>query len=280
MFGRIGKLFSGFRKAEKSDFIQLNEKNVDKEYIIKDDSEYFDHPEPKVMSEEEINMARQVTDKLFVEESEQISPSTFKMADGREVAAEALKDLLRNPEADNFIIPGQRPRGQAAPTPARNHVPQRNPNSDFETPINVQQAPGEIIVPVQGSHSTGGLPPYFLYTTDDSFFFFIELPGTIKDKLRVKLNDRSLTISGEYMDFSEIVKAHVKSKKTTGKVKKDPIVSKKSNVNRQPEFKHSFTLPKAVDEQNIVATFTEIPGVLLLQLPFKAVSDDVTVTIL
>jgi len=280
MFESFGKIFNKLIKSEKSDFIELNKKNTDKEYII-DNNEYYDHPEPKVMTDEEIIMGKQITEKLTIEESETVNQAVFRMPDGREVSGNALRDLMHNPEADNYVIPGQ-------VIPGKKLVDMRhsNPsNTGAGIPIQheqLKQYEGEVTIPVQGGTK---LPPYFLYTTEDAFYFFIELSGILKDKLDVKFNDRQLTISGEYLDFSDVVKARVKSKKlaagiTKTKGKADPIISEKSNIKRELTFKYQFTMSKSVDERAAIAIMSEIPGVLLLELPFKALIDDVSVTIL
>lgn len=282
MFESLIKFFNNSIKSKELNFIELNKKDINKEYII-DNNEYYDHPEPKVMTDEEIIMGRQVTDKLSIEESETINQAVFKMPDGREVSGNALRDLMINPEADNFVIPGQIKPGKK-PIPLQYNTPNNDGNG-----ITVQHEEhkyeNQQTIPIQGGTSGVNLPPYFLYTTEDTFYLFIELSGILKDKLDVKFNDRQLTISGEYLDFSDIVKARIKSKKlaagiTKTKGKSDPITSEKSNVSRELVFKYQFTMSKAVDGGNAIAIMSEIPGVLLLELPFKTLTDDVSVTIL
>lgn len=276
MFGRIGRFLNIFNKSDKSVFIELSRKNTDKEYII-DNNEYYDHPEPKVMSEEEIIMSKKITDNLSIEEGDHIDQAYFKDANGNVISGDRLKNMMTNPEADNFVIPGQIKPGQ------KQQAPVQQPPQPSIDEYSVPQLHGGRTIPIQGGNTN--IPPFFLYTTEDSFYFFIELSGTIKETIKVKLNDLQLTISGEYLDFSDIVKSRVKTKKlasgvTKGKVKTDPIVSEKSNVKRMTEFKYQFSMSKSVDEHGIVATMTEIPGILLLELPFRAVADDVSVTIL
>ncbi len=90
-------------------------------------------------------------------------------------------------------------------------------------------------------------PAVNVLESEDAFQIELAAPGLKKEDFKVKIHENTLTISTE------------KTTETTGK-----YTRREFNFST---FKRSFTLPKTVDGEQIVATYTD--GVLGLVLPKK-----------
>ena len=90
-------------------------------------------------------------------------------------------------------------------------------------------------------------PAVNILETEESFQIELAAPGLKKEDFKVNIHENTLTISTE------------KTIETTGKYNR-----REFNFST---FKRSFTLPKTVDSEQIVATYTD--GVLGLALPKK-----------
>ena len=94
------------------------------------------------------------------------------------------------------------------------------------------------------------MPPVAVSETKDELLLTAELPGLAEDDISIELENNVLTLTGEknevHEESDEERKYHV-YERTFG------------------SFTRSFTLPRTVDGQNIVATFDN--GVLTVKLP-------------
>ncbi len=90
--------------------------------------------------------------------------------------------------------------------------------------------------------------PMDLVETDDEFVLWVSVPGINPDELDISYNDRLLTIKGEIVEGPELKNAryHLRERQFGS-------------------FSRSITLPTAIDEDKIQATFEN--GVLVLHLP-------------
>ncbi len=93
-------------------------------------------------------------------------------------------------------------------------------------------------------------PAVNVLESDESFKIELAAPGLKKEDFKVNIHENTLTISTEKQTETE---------ETVGK-----YTRKEFNFS---SFKRSFTLPKSVDGEKIVATYTD--GVLGLALPKK-----------
>jgi HSP20 family protein len=85
---------------------------------------------------------------------------------------------------------------------------------------------------------------------EEAIYLSVEVPGIDKDQLKIEVNKRVLTLSGE---------------KQAEKEDKDAGIYRSERV--YGAFKRSFTLPDEVDAENIVARTEN--GVLRITLPKK-----------
>lgn len=93
-------------------------------------------------------------------------------------------------------------------------------------------------------------PAVNVLETENAFKIELAAPGLKKEDFKVNIHENSLTISTEKKEETE---------ETAGK-----YTRKEFNFS---SFKRTFTLPKSVDSEKIVATYND--GVLGLELPKK-----------
>lgn len=99
-----------------------------------------------------------------------------------------------------------------------------------------------------GSTSTVWSPRTDLVETDDDFRLRLDVPGLTKEDISINLQNRTLTVSGERTsERTEESEEFVRVERAFG------------------NFHRSFTLPDAVDEDNIEATYDN--GVLTISVP-------------
>lgn len=99
-----------------------------------------------------------------------------------------------------------------------------------------------------GSTSTVWSPRTDLVETDDDFRLRLDVPGLTKEDISINLQNRTLTVSGERTsERTEEGEEFVRVERAFG------------------SFHRSFTLPDAVDENNIEATYDN--GVLTISVP-------------
>ncbi|GIV60667.1 Hsp20/alpha crystallin family protein [Rhodocaloribacter litoris] len=91
-------------------------------------------------------------------------------------------------------------------------------------------------------------PRVDLVETDDAYLIHMDLPGMSKEDLNINFHDGTLTVSGERkFETQEKDRNYVRVERQFG------------------HFYRSFTLPKAVDEGKIGATYKD--GVLEIRVP-------------
>ena len=91
-------------------------------------------------------------------------------------------------------------------------------------------------------------PAVDLYEKDDHFMIKAELPGVDKKDIKIDLQDRSLTLSGERTYDNEVKEEnYYRRERSYGK------------------FQRAFTLPADVDSDKIKAEFKD--GVLQIEVP-------------
>jgi HSP20 family protein len=91
-------------------------------------------------------------------------------------------------------------------------------------------------------------PAVDLYEKDDHFMIKAELPGVNKDDIKIDLQDRLLTLSGERTYDNEVKEEnYYRRERSYGK------------------FQRAFTLPADVDSDKIKAEFKD--GVLQIEVP-------------
>ena len=91
-------------------------------------------------------------------------------------------------------------------------------------------------------------PAVDLYEKDDHFMIKAELPGVNKDDIKIDLQDRLLTLSGERTYDNEVKEEnYYRRERSYGK------------------FQRAFTLPADVDSDKINAEFKD--GVLQIEVP-------------
>ncbi|MFB6098368.1 MAG: Hsp20/alpha crystallin family protein [Salinibacter sp.] len=99
-----------------------------------------------------------------------------------------------------------------------------------------------------GGASTVWSPRTDLVETDDEFRLRLDVPGMTKDDITINLQNRTLTVSGERTsERTEEGEEYVRVERAFG------------------DFHRSFTLPDAVDDENIEATYED--GVLTINVP-------------
>lgn len=92
-------------------------------------------------------------------------------------------------------------------------------------------------------------PPCEISETDDHILMSVDLPGLKREDIKIELNGRHLTVSGE------------RKRETTSKAGEKVQRYEKS----YGFFKRSFMLPETVDAENVEARFEN--GVLEVALP-------------
>ena len=96
--------------------------------------------------------------------------------------------------------------------------------------------------------SNGWLPPVDIRETDDAYEFTAELPGLSKDDVKITIEDKVLTLSGERSwDDEENRNSYHRVERAYG------------------SFSRSFTLPAPVDPEKVSAKFKN--GVLVVAVP-------------
>ena len=95
--------------------------------------------------------------------------------------------------------------------------------------------------------SAGMHPVVDIYEKDEKLVFEAELPGIEKDKIKVDVKGRLLTLSGEHNDDEE--------SKENGRYRRE---------RRFGKFERTFKLPFEVTEDHIDASYTN--GVLVLRI--------------
>ncbi len=91
----------------------------------------------------------------------------------------------------------------------------------------------------------------------DAYVLDMDLPGQTEKDINIELNDTVLTISS--------VKEAETEKKSEKKEEDDGVFLLKER--RRSEFRRSFTLPKDIDAEKVMANFKN--GVLTVQIPRK-----------
>ena len=98
------------------------------------------------------------------------------------------------------------------------------------------------------SRSAVWAPQTDLIETDDSFQLRLDVPGMTKSDIDINLQNRTLTVSGEReSETKEESEEYVRVERAFG------------------SFHRTFTLPDAVDDENIKATYDN--GVLSIHVP-------------
>jgi HSP20 family protein len=94
------------------------------------------------------------------------------------------------------------------------------------------------------------MPAVSVSETKDELLLTAELPGLAEDDISIELENNVLTVSGE-----------------KNEVREEEDEERKYHVYERSygSFSRSFTLPRTVDGQNIVATFDN--GILTVKLP-------------
>jgi HSP20 family protein len=90
-------------------------------------------------------------------------------------------------------------------------------------------------------------PDVDIVENSNEYIFSIEIPGAMKDDIKIWLNNGVLTVSGE--------------KKSSAGDDQTALVSERSFG----KFERSFRLPESVDRKNVKADFVD--GVLVVTLP-------------
>jgi len=92
-----------------------------------------------------------------------------------------------------------------------------------------------------------------LAETDDAYTLRVDVPGMTKEDISINLQNNTLTISGERLsERTEESEEYVRVERAFG------------------NFHRTFTLPDAVDQENIAATYEN--GVLTINIPKTAKS--------
>jgi HSP20 family protein len=99
-----------------------------------------------------------------------------------------------------------------------------------------------------GNHTTGFTPPLDVRETEDEYLVLADLPGVKSDQVTIEISDQVLSISGS------------RAAPDTGE----------AQISERPwgSFVRTLTLPKGVDEEQIVANYND--GVLELHVPKPA----------
>jgi HSP20 family protein len=90
-------------------------------------------------------------------------------------------------------------------------------------------------------------PDVDIAETDDHYSFSFEIPGALKDDIKIWLENDVLTVSGEKKRSSDDARRMLFSGRAFGK------------------FERSFRVPKSVDRNNVKAEFVD--GILVVTLP-------------
>ena len=284
-----GKLPNGLKNSDKTS---------DKEYNL-DHNCYYDHLEPMVMTEEEINNMPAEFERM----DEVRNDATV---DGKPVS-QYMDQLTNRPGTQNITIPGQvvkNPNGTVRVVPMevprgyKESVavsPQGYPQS---YPPNYQQPqyappPGYTLVPSAGVPVNTGFgapepvekisdnkPTFTLFKVEDAFYLYLDVPGIVKESIKVNIKgDIKLTIEGEFSDLSESVVTSEMTLKNLQKRKKNQILDQKSNNNRSKKFTNVYELSSSVDSTGVKTSLNN--GILQLYLPLKEVKEtEISVTVL
>ncbi len=127
-----------------------------------------------------------------------------------------------------------------------------NPHRFFDTAFDRLFSEFLPAVAADAAYGNGGAisPRVEIREEEDKIVLSAEIPGVAKDELKIEVDNRLLTLSGE---------------------KKEERESKENGVYRSERsygaFRRSFTLPEAVDVDKISARTED--GVLRLELPKK-----------
>lgn len=126
-----------------------------------------------------------------------------------------------------------------------------NPNRIFDASFDRFFSDFLPSVATNGEGSHGVISPRVdISDGEEAIYLSVEVPGIDKDQLKIEVNKRVLTLSGE---------------KQAEKEDKDAGIYRSERV--YGAFKRSFTLPDEVDAENIVARTEN--GVLRITLPKK-----------
>ncbi len=268
-----------------------------KTYIYHEESDYYDHVKPKLMTGQEIdNMPMSIEDREQPQNNNIIiDPNSGKQS---QVGSEHMKQLQNR--GRDVIIPGQVVRDAngnvAKKVPLRTDIPvppahgqqhAQHPHGQHPGMHNNQGPMGYPTHPQpqyqQPMHSQAAPSladddaVFHLFTVEDAYYLYIELPGMDKTSLDVGVSDRNVSVSCDYIDFSKSVNEQEVIKKESKK-KKNFVVAQKSNVTKG-KFAHTYTLQNSINDAGVGAKFDN--GVLELYLPFGAVEQKkVNVTML
>lgn len=102
----------------------------------------------------------------------------------------------------------------------------------------------------------------------EAYTLDMDLPGRTEEDINIELNDTVLTISSAKEESCE------NTKKNAGNEEKPLFLLKER---RRTEFRRSFTLPKDIDCEKVMANFKN--GVLTVKIPRKPESQPKRITI-
>lgn len=283
------------RNSEDGDSISFEKcgESKSEEYILEDNDGYIDHKEPKRMPNKDIlNMP------MKREEIETNNLIGIVGNDGKPVNPADLSRQILNQarEGAEFAIPGQIKRDSngniIGKNPLPNTIPTLGPGGVRQMPIgssdreaNYQQVqyqppqqPQYQPIPVHTqsqnnqvlNQSTG--PTYSMYTVEDAFYVFIDIPGADRSAseglLKIKEN-KIIVLNCPIIDFSEVVTNLEKEKKD---IKKKAKVILERKGNRQDKFSWTFGLSRSIVPGKVSASWLD-NGVLQLYLPFQEQSE-------
>lgn len=233
---------------------------------------------------------------INVEEAERVNQDQVILGDrGNQAISESMKKQLTNrPGTGATLLPGQVIRDKngvvIGKVPMKTDLPKEGrpiPNllHRGERPAQEEHYGEKVYVgDNQASNNlvprSSGEPIFNLFTTEESYYFTLELAGLNKETLKISASgDRKLNIECEFIDFSEFVIEKEMDRKQLTKKKKGLITAHKTNIFKDTKYKHTYNFTNPIDVSKLVAEVKE--GVLILRCPFKeAIEQEVNITIL
>ena len=117
----------------------------------------------------------------------------------------------------------------------------------------------------------GTVPEVDVTEKKDAYVLDMDLPGQTEKDINIELNDTVLTISS----VKEAEKEEKSDSKKSKDAENDGVFLLKER--RRSEFRRSFTLPKDIDAEKVMANFKN--GVLTVQIPRKPESQPKRISI-
>lgn len=268
---KVFNIFTYFRKEEPNVLVTYgNEK-----YILDKDG-FYDHKEPKLMTNEEIKMAE-----LRIEQRDQLQ--NYALVDGKEMSLNDIQKLM--PPVKDFPIPGQIIKDNSGkvkqvPMAPVNKAIDPNQLPQYQEPVTEHNIAQQLIesdkqfMPIQPTTPSvvklSNQVEFDMFEVDDACYMFLMMAGIEKEKTSIKVKHNRLFVSSPRVNFTDVVTANEQEKKNLGKrnVKK-AIVNTKSN--KASELKCTFEFKNSIDEKNVKAKYEN--GVLELYLPYISVED-------